>query len=254
MIQTLEIVENRRNSYATPSTEDSFIVNLLRNGIETILATQPAPLNGRALDIGCGSQPFRDRLESLGYTYVSFDLEQNVEQSVDYLGAINQSLPTQLCQAAPFDFILCTEVMEHVADWQTSFSNFAKLLAPGGKLLITCPHFYPLHEEPYDFWRPTPYEIEQFADQVGLTLLQHQKAGTAWDVLGTLLAFSWTFPTSTRWRDRLITKLVSLSRIWILKQLQTQFFQTHVKLNSPFYVANIALIQKTSLSQDWGSS
>jgi hypothetical protein len=61
MIQTLEIVENRRNSYATPSTEDSFIVNLLRNGIETILATQPAPLNGRALDIGCGSQPFRDR-------------------------------------------------------------------------------------------------------------------------------------------------------------------------------------------------
>jgi SAM-dependent methyltransferase len=246
MMQMSEIVENRRNSYATPSTEDSFIVNLLRNGIETILATQPAPLNGRALDIGCGSQPFRDRLESLGYTYVSFDLEQNVEQSVDYLGAIDQPLPTQLCHAAPFDFILCTEVMEHVADWQTSFSNFAKLLAPGGKLLITCPHFYRLHEEPYDFWRPTPYAIEHFANQSGLTMIRHEKAGTGWDVLGTLLAFSWTFPAQNRLSDRIVTKLVSLSRAWIIRQLQQRSLQEHVQLNSTFYVANIVLLEKPS--------
>lgn len=244
MMQIPEIIENRRNSYATPSDEDSFIVNLLRNGIEAILATQPAPSNGQVLDIGCGSQPFRGRLESLGYAYVSFDLEQNAEQSVDYLGAIDKFLSTQLCHAAPFDFILCTEVMEHVADWQTAFANFAQLLAPGGKLLITCPHFYRLHEEPYDFWRPTPYAIEHFANQAGLTVIRHEKAGTGWDVLGTLLAFSWTFPAHNRLSDRIVTKLVSLSRAWILKQLQRQFFQSCVQLNTVLYVANIALIEK----------
>ena len=41
-------------------------------------------------------------------------------------------------------------------------SNVAALLAPGGRVLLTVPHVYRLHEEPYDFWRPTLHAIHYF--------------------------------------------------------------------------------------------
>ena len=103
------------------------------------------------LDVGCGHQPFRTHLESSGGRYTSLDAQQNPEKTVDFVGAIDDDLSAGLLEIGPFDFILCTEVLEHVADWQKAFTNMASLMARQGRLLITCPHFYQLHEEPYDF-------------------------------------------------------------------------------------------------------
>jgi hypothetical protein len=36
--------------------------------------------------------------------------------------------------------------MEHVADWDAAFKNFNLLLKDGGKLLLTAPFFFRLHE------------------------------------------------------------------------------------------------------------
>ena len=52
---------------------------------------------------------------------------------------------------------------------------------------MTCPMFYPLHEEPYDFWRPTLHALDYFARRAGLRVVERQGAGDAWDILGTLL-------------------------------------------------------------------
>ena len=92
----------------------------------------------------------------MGFDYTGADVQQNKAATVDFVAAIDQPLPPQLAGAGPFDFIVCTEVLEHVADWEMAFRNLRSLLAPGGRLLITCPHFYPLHETPHDYWRPTP--------------------------------------------------------------------------------------------------
>lgn len=245
MTQASATIRNRRNNYENASAGDAFIVNLLRNNIEEILISQPAPSSGCVLDVGCGNQPFRERLEALGYIYMSLDVEQNIEHSVDYLGKIDESLPANLLVSSPFHLIVCTEVMEHVVDWETSFKNFSRLLAPGGKLLVTCPHFFRLHEEPHDFWRATPYALQYFGDRFGLNIVHQANAGDAWDVLGTFLAScSHSLPASQKITDRLLNRAVEYCRRFLLKLLIDQRLQASVHLYSPLYLSNIVVFEK----------
>jgi hypothetical protein len=107
----------RRNDYATAAPQDQFIVSLLKYHIQQALSNYAKPTNSeaRALDVGCGSQPFRSDLEALHYSYTSLDAEQNSEDSVDIICLIDQPLLPETLKDKQFDFILCTEVMEHVA-------------------------------------------------------------------------------------------------------------------------------------------
>jgi len=142
-----ELIERATYTPALPVEE--FIVPLLLSRIAPILESLPAS-EGRVLDVGCGRQPFRHLFETRGYTYVSTDA-QNPLGIVDVVAEIDKDLPAALLARGPFDFILCTEVLEHVADWHKVFANFSLLLKSGARLLVTCPHFYILHEAPYDF-------------------------------------------------------------------------------------------------------
>src|SRR5262249_33528831 len=148
-----------RATYVPALPVEEFIVPLLRSKIVPMLESLPVSQGtSRVLDVGCGRQPFRDLFESRGYTYVSTDAQDPLG-IVDYVAEIDRDLPSALVARGPFDFILCTEVLEHVADWQRAFANFSLLLNAGARLLITCPHFYILHERPYDFWRATMYGL-----------------------------------------------------------------------------------------------
>jgi SAM-dependent methyltransferase len=236
----------QRSDYQAAPPQDQFIVQLLREHIEQILHTyaKPTALQPRVLDVGCGRQPFRKDLEALGYTYISLDAQQNPEESVDIVCEIDKPLPSEFINHGTFDFILCTEVMEHVADWSMSFSNFAQLLAPGGRLFITCPHFYQLHEEPYDFWRATPYALQHFGNKFGLKVLHQVNAGDTWDVLGTLLANFYSLPATRSLRDRILNRIVAQCRQSLLQLLLNRRLQQAVHLHGPLYQANVVVFEK----------
>jgi len=42
-------------------------------------------------------------------------------------------------EPASFDLILCTEVLEHIADWREAIASMARLLRPGGVLVLSTP-------------------------------------------------------------------------------------------------------------------
>jgi len=52
---------------------------------------------------------------------------------------------------ASFDVILCSEVLEHVPDPTKALDEFARLLKPGGKLILTVPFASLVHFAPYHF-------------------------------------------------------------------------------------------------------
>ena len=52
---------------------------------------------------------------------------------------------------ASFDAILCTEVFEHIPDAISAVREFARILKPGGTLLITAPFNSLTHFAPYHF-------------------------------------------------------------------------------------------------------
>lgn len=139
-----------------------------------------------ALDVGCGEQPFRDAVQRSGYRYVGMDVQQNAAHNVDIVAPIDVEL-SNADVLGKFDLILCTEVLEHVADWFTAFRNFRALLRPGGCVVITSPFLWPLHEEPYDFWRPTLHAVRYVANRSGLDVLVTEQGGTASQALSTAL-------------------------------------------------------------------
>jgi len=52
---------------------------------------------------------------------------------------------------ASFDAILCSEVLEHVPEPTHALDEFARLLKPGGKLILTAPFASLVHFAPYHY-------------------------------------------------------------------------------------------------------
>ena len=223
------------------------MVPLLADNIGRSIDSFARPLGngGVCLDVGCGEQPLRASLEALGFAYSSLDLAQNQSGTVQHIGAIDRSLPTSLANAA-FDFIVCTEVLEHVADWTQAFTNLSALLKPGGRLLITCPHIWVPHEEPADFFRPTSWALAHYAKASGLGTLSIERLGDGFDVLGTVLAaVRVTAPKNQPWMWMLAGPL-SLLRKLALAVLFMKPMRKILRLPTPLYLSTIAVFEKTA--------
>ena len=56
---------------------------------------------------------------------------------------------------ASVDGIICTNVLEHVAEPQMCLDEITRVLKPGGQVYITVPFIFPVHPDPLDRWRWT---------------------------------------------------------------------------------------------------
>jgi len=229
--------------YRPRARVEQFMVPLLAEAIPAAIRAS-APRQGAALDIGCGRQPFRALIESLGLRYIGLDTQQTPDRPVDVIAAIDQPLPVTLTSRGPFWFLLCTEVLEHVADWEAAFANMSSLLGPGGRILITCPHIYRLHEQPYDFWRPTPHAIEFYAHRHGLRIIQLDRLGSGWDVLGTVLATFSPRPAKGSILGIIPAFLVRTLRSAAFSIIKTRLLQRLIRDSGPLYLSNVAVLEK----------
>jgi SAM-dependent methyltransferase len=122
------------------------------------------PPRSRVLDAGAGNAPYA---ELFGHCeYVTADWPQSVHE-----GARESDIVASL-EALPvpdesFHAVLCTEVLEHVADPARVLAEFHRILEPRGRLCLTTPFAWPLHEEPFDFYRYTPYALSHLLEQAG---------------------------------------------------------------------------------------
>jgi SAM-dependent methyltransferase len=223
------------------------MVRLLGQAIETRLASFAAPLahGGRCLDVGCGAQPLRIRIAAMGFEYVSFDVHQNAAGNVDVLGAIDADLPEDLRRRGPFDFILCTEVLEHVSGWPEAFANLTALLKPGGRLLVTCPHIWMPHEEPTDFYRPTTWALAFHAERCGLRTLELTRAGDGYDVLGTVLRSTRMRPAIGLWWLWPLVWPLQLLRRLALVLLAQRWMHHVIELRTALYLSAIGVFEKS---------
>lgn len=244
-IDSARVYHPTREVYTPQCKTEAFIVPLLRQEIDRVLREWNRTIGSRrVLDVGCGNQPYRKELEALGFLYSSQDAQQNPSQQVQYVAAFDQPLPPELKAAKKFQFILCTEVMEHMANWDQVFQNFHRLLEKNGEVFLTAPFVYPLHEEPYDFWRPTPHAFKTMANAHGFTVREEKKLGSLADVLGTMLGAAYDRihyerPSSLTEKVRFAIKVRVLRAVL---SLGTRFLQTESGQDSfrsdDLYVSN----------------
>jgi SAM-dependent methyltransferase len=122
------------------------------------------PAHTRVLDAGAGNAPYA---ELFGHCdYVTADWSQSVHEGArqaDIVGSL-EALPVP---DEAFHAVLCTEVLEHLADPNRVLAEFHRVLAPRGRLCLTTPFAWPLHEEPFDFYRYTPFALSHLLEQAG---------------------------------------------------------------------------------------
>lgn len=120
-------------------------------------------VHGQLLDMGCGAKPYRDIFTVDGY--VGVDLP-GAAGTVDAFASV-LALPFA---DASFDTVLSNEVLEHVPEPGEMMAEAARVLKPGGMLVLTTPQTWGLHHEPWDFYRFTPYGLHHLATKHGFVV------------------------------------------------------------------------------------
>jgi SAM-dependent methyltransferase len=117
-----------------------------RETIEALLRSVAGGGVGRALEIGPGSGLYLPLLAELAGEVVAMDIEPSfLDRARECLaGAKNarfvvDDITQTTLPEASFDLILCTEVLEHIPDWRAALASMARLLRPGGALVLSTP-------------------------------------------------------------------------------------------------------------------
>jgi len=139
-------------------------------------------LRGVVVDVGCGMKPYQSWLGGAATRWLGFDMPASVSgrPKADAFAAAD-AIPLGDAVA---DCVLSTQVIEHVTRPWAVFIEAARLLKPGGSLIVTGPQSNWLHEEPHDYYRFTKYGLIELAAQAGLTPVRVVPIGGAIALLG----------------------------------------------------------------------
>lgn len=123
---------------------------------------------GRLLDAGCGEKPYSLLYNNLVESSIGCDVKTCVhdQKYVDVFATVDD-LPFE---TESFDTILCTNVLEHVAEAGKGFKELSRCLCKSGTLILSTPFLYPLHEAPYDFYRYTMYGLKNQLEKNGFKI------------------------------------------------------------------------------------
>jgi SAM-dependent methyltransferase len=123
----------------------------LRRIVEAVLETAgPAPFGARpALDVVCGTGQQAARLSHLGWRMVGVDASEDMLRLGHYISwdvlrfvrlvrSVAETLPFQ---DASFDLVICQGSLDHFAQPRLFMSEAARVLAPGGRLVIALANY-----------------------------------------------------------------------------------------------------------------
>lgn len=166
----------RQRLQPRPGDPDYLCLIDLLNAVRDMASLQ-AP---RVLDYGCGGSPYRSLFK--GEVYHRADLAGGAGLDFDY--PPDGRLPPE---AGDYDFVLSSQVLEHVADPAVYLSECYRVLKPGGRLLVTTHGTFWDHACPHDYWRWTAYGLRKAVENSGFEVLAAKKITTG--VRATLFLF-----------------------------------------------------------------
>lgn len=172
-----EYVERIRNIDLSISNREYLVYKYLLNDLQYAFNKYS---KGKLLDIGCGNKPYSSLMPSAVSDYLGCDIVQSSQKLVDVIcEATDIPLPDNT-----FDTILSTQTIEHIYDHKKMLKEASRLLRQGGSIILSGPMYWPLHEEPYDYFRFTKYGFRALLEEAGFKVLEELSNGGKWALLG----------------------------------------------------------------------
>jgi SAM-dependent methyltransferase len=175
-----ERLARKSSARATPFDVDWLVT---RHLVQSLRHASASYASGLLLDVGCGGRPYEPLFEPYVERYTGIDTPASTLSRAD-AAAVASHLPFADCA---FDTVLCTEVLEHLSTPAACIDEIARVLRPGGHLILTTPQMWHLHEEPYDFFRFTRYGLAYLCRSAHLNVVEVRPHGGAWATIGLVL-------------------------------------------------------------------
>jgi SAM-dependent methyltransferase len=138
----------------------------------------PKYCHGRLVDVGCGQLPFygfyRDYVQDV--TAVDWFNSVNMNEHIDVFADLNKP-PVPGLENDSFDCAILSDVLEHIFEPRLLIGEIARILKPGGCLLMNVPFYYYIHEMPYDFHRYTEFALQRYFEEGGFDIVHLQRIG-----------------------------------------------------------------------------
>ena len=165
----------------TTSIDDPYF--LAYRGLFPALQRASVAASGRLLDIGCGNKPYEKMFKDRITEHLGCDVVQSSDRRVDII------CPATMITLddASVDTVLCTQVIEHVADHRGLIGEAFRVLRKGGALILSGPMYWHLHEEPYDFFRFTKHGFRLILEDAGFAIDSIEGNGGKWATCGQVL-------------------------------------------------------------------
>ena len=146
----------------------AFIVKALPSALRRLSTRLAVPPDGRVLDFGCADVPYRDFFGP-GVDFVPADLPGNPHARVEIRADGRLPLPE-----GGFDAVLSTQVLEHVTEPRVYLDECARVLRPGGRLLLSTHGIMVWHPDPVDHWRWTCSGLRKAVEDAGLVVVHFE--------------------------------------------------------------------------------
>jgi len=150
---------------------------------------------GNILDIGCGQSPYKFLLDPAKTRYFGIDIvdaESFGYHNPDITSFDGKNIPFE---DEKFDGMICTEVLEHVQEYQYLIDEMYRTAKKDADLIVTIPWSARYHYIPYDYFRYTPSSLKTMFAR--FSYVDIRPRGTDLSVIGSkmiVLFFRGFFP------------------------------------------------------------
>jgi SAM-dependent methyltransferase len=136
------------------------------------------------LDVGAGDAPYRELFDGLQYVTCDWAESPYRPPIPPDIVAPAHDIPVN---ASSFDAVVCTQVLEHVAEPWLVLEEFHRVIRPGGRLWLTTPLVWFLHEEPHDYYRYTSHGLRYLLARAGFEAIEVTPMNDAFTTVAELL-------------------------------------------------------------------
>lgn len=151
-------------------------------------------------DIGCGAKPY-ERFFSGAARYCGFDLPpERSANSLEKRADVYADLRRLPVADGSFDVVLCTQVLEHIAEPDRVLHEAQRILRTGGLAVVTVPFLAAEHEVPHDYLRFTSFGIAALLERCGFEAVTVKKQFGFWSAIGEMIYWHYQRKVvGTRW-------------------------------------------------------